>query len=335
LKYLPSKKFILIFLSLSVVIAGAFILFGNEPKKGNLSFERTGEASRLVKSAAVKDSDNDGLKDWEESLWGTDPENPDTDGDGTNDGEEPSLGRNPLKKGPDDKLDDIPNDANLKSSKNSSTKTLESLPESDTLTDALSKELFLEYISLKNSGDFAEGDEEKLVSSLISKVSPEISFDRYTLQDILIVPNSKEAANEYLEGISGVIFKYMLGEDAKNEPGIIASVVQSGGKEGVVELDPIINLYTNATGELVSVKTPSGISEPHVRLINSTSGIAEALTEMKSMETDPVLGLFSLQKYTAYWQEINAATDDIMTYLQNVGAISPDAIEEYTKMLNN
>ncbi len=32
------------------------------------------------------DSDSDGLKDWEETLWGTDPKNPDTDGDGTEDG---------------------------------------------------------------------------------------------------------------------------------------------------------------------------------------------------------------------------------------------------------
>jgi hypothetical protein len=34
------------------------------------------------------DTDLDGLKDWEEALWGTDPKNPDTDGDGTADGRE-------------------------------------------------------------------------------------------------------------------------------------------------------------------------------------------------------------------------------------------------------
>ncbi len=33
------------------------------------------------------DSDSDGLKDWEEALWGTDPHNPDTDGDGVSDGD--------------------------------------------------------------------------------------------------------------------------------------------------------------------------------------------------------------------------------------------------------
>ncbi len=51
---------------------------------------------------SVRDSDNDGLADWEERLWKTDPNNPDTDGDGTSDGDEVLLGRNPLKPGPDD-----------------------------------------------------------------------------------------------------------------------------------------------------------------------------------------------------------------------------------------
>lgn len=46
-----------------------------------------------------KDQDQDGLKDWEETLWQTNESNPDTDGDGMSDGEEVSLGRSPTEKG--------------------------------------------------------------------------------------------------------------------------------------------------------------------------------------------------------------------------------------------
>lgn len=48
------------------------------------------------------DTDRDGLLDWEEALWGTDPNRPDTDGDGTPDGEEAAQNRDPRKAGPDD-----------------------------------------------------------------------------------------------------------------------------------------------------------------------------------------------------------------------------------------
>jgi hypothetical protein len=42
------------------------------------------------------DSDVDGLKDTEEAILGTDPNNPDSDGDGINDGDEVAAGTNPL-----------------------------------------------------------------------------------------------------------------------------------------------------------------------------------------------------------------------------------------------
>ena len=51
----------------------------------------SGDAFRGVVSVAhaesmYQDSDNDGLPDWQEKLYGTDPNNPDSDGNGTPDG---------------------------------------------------------------------------------------------------------------------------------------------------------------------------------------------------------------------------------------------------------
>tara|TARA_B100000686_G_scaffold320640_1_gene372515 strand:- start:285 stop:1154 length:870 start_codon:yes stop_codon:yes gene_type:complete len=48
------------------------------------------------------DTDQDGLADWEEYLYGTDPEIADTDGDGVSDGQEVSLGRDPSVPGSGD-----------------------------------------------------------------------------------------------------------------------------------------------------------------------------------------------------------------------------------------
>src|SRR3989344_488121 len=50
------------------------------------------------------DSDKDGLSDREESIWGTNTQNPDTDGDGFKDGEEAISGHNPTLAGPNDSL---------------------------------------------------------------------------------------------------------------------------------------------------------------------------------------------------------------------------------------
>ena len=93
------------------------------------------------------DSDRDGLKDWEERLWGTNPNNPDTDGDGAPDGQEIKLGRNPLKP-PPDSLDAtqsakkrLPDESNAEEKKS-------------TLSADIARNFFSDYVSLKNQGHF-------------------------------------------------------------------------------------------------------------------------------------------------------------------------------------
>ena len=57
-------------------------------------------AKKVKQGIKFKDSDGDGLSDYEEKyLYHTDPKNPDTDGDGMNDGDEVKRGRNPLGPG--------------------------------------------------------------------------------------------------------------------------------------------------------------------------------------------------------------------------------------------
>jgi len=51
-----------------------------------------------------QDTDQDGLTNDEETLYGTNPQNPDTDGDGYSDGAEVRSGYDPLKPAPGDKI---------------------------------------------------------------------------------------------------------------------------------------------------------------------------------------------------------------------------------------
>ncbi len=68
---------------------------------GSLSESDTGGQNVVDPTA---DTDNDGLINASEAVWGTDPNNPDTDGDGFADGEEVENNHNPTVAGPDDVL---------------------------------------------------------------------------------------------------------------------------------------------------------------------------------------------------------------------------------------
>jgi len=79
-----------------VIMALAVGIFLWQKKGGGLSFFN--KKYDLAKNIVV-DSDNDGLTDEEEKIYGTDPEKADTDGDGYSDWEELEKGYNPLGEG--------------------------------------------------------------------------------------------------------------------------------------------------------------------------------------------------------------------------------------------
>jgi len=90
MQYLPSKK--IVTLMIVIILVGGFWLFLN--KNSNLKNKNLAGINVLKNLLLGEahfeytDSDNDGLLDWEEKLFGTDPQNPDSNGDGTLDGEE-------------------------------------------------------------------------------------------------------------------------------------------------------------------------------------------------------------------------------------------------------
>jgi hypothetical protein len=94
------------------LLAGAFIVWQfstNLKPDTKIQTEKSSATATSTQDQTTSlDTDSDGLKDWEEALWGTDPKNPDTDEDGTPDGEEVAVGRNPMKKGPDDQMTNTP-----------------------------------------------------------------------------------------------------------------------------------------------------------------------------------------------------------------------------------
>lgn len=74
-----------------------------EKPEGAINFFDEAKKSMFGKDPLVKqqnpDTDNDGLEDYMESYYNTDPNNPDTDGDGYKDGDEVKNGYDPTKSG--------------------------------------------------------------------------------------------------------------------------------------------------------------------------------------------------------------------------------------------
>ncbi len=86
-KVMPSKKFLKFFGGILGLVLMIVLIGSIASKKATYKQNANSKGQVLVVGDTIeKDADSDGLKDWEESLWGTDPYNPDSDGDGVQDG---------------------------------------------------------------------------------------------------------------------------------------------------------------------------------------------------------------------------------------------------------
>ncbi len=299
MQYLPSKKFLVIIVAVLLLAGGLFLASraGNFGSNAD-SAEKFSYFSNLFKDND-KDSDSDGLKDWEETLWKTDPNNPDIDGDGVMDGEEVKAARNPLKPGPDDQLKINITVGNLVSAgANELTKT-----------DILARDFFANFLSLYQSGKLDEQTKEKLTESFLAEINQEQLPDKYKISDIKIInDNSKEAMELYGNKLENVLNGHIIPE---NEFVIFERAVKNEDQKEIQKLEPIASAYFQASQEILAIEAPSSASEMHLNLINSFFNIAKCIEKMETVFHDPVNAITGLKIYQKEIQSSSGALKEL------------------------
>lgn len=258
---------------------------------------------------AEKDTDKDGLKDWEEVLWRTNPEKSDTDLDGTTDGEEVELERNPTIKGPSDKIADNPFAQNQEGVKG----------EPLTTTDKFARDVFAEYITVKqaNGGTpLTSAEQKEIVLRMLDENENVLPKIEYARADIILSKDSASTTiRAYGNELGRIIKTYSI--SARDEGIILRDSIDAEDAELLKELDPIIKAYQSLLSNFLRTKAPANASLIHLALINSFSDIITTVQGMRSLYEDPLEALqgaghfpdargnmlIALQRVKAYFRE--------------------------------
>ncbi|MEK7575908.1 MAG: hypothetical protein AAB491_02370, partial [Patescibacteria group bacterium] len=300
---LLNKKFILVFLSILLVVGGLILIYrlkGDNVDNSNdnaIKYQKEGsnETEILLKNSSYKDTDNDGLKDWEEVLWKTNPDNPDTDGDGVIDGDEIKQNRNPTVAGPNDSLD-----LKLPSGKISAGK------ENNNLIQEEMSRSFYEYIKLKEEaggGKLSESTQEELTNNFLDIFEEEI-IDKYKESDVKISnDDTKEAIKKYGNELGSTVDKYRIQE---NEIEIFQRIIQEMKEENtpndqrantLSKLGSIADLYSSAAKDMLKISIPASFKKEHLDLMNNFENLAVSLKDMQMAYDDPIVTLRGLYNY--------------------------------------
>lgn len=258
-------------------------------------------------SELEKDTDGDGLADWEEILWSTDPNNADTDGNGIHDKEQ-VLSEKKL------------------TSNNTDPLSLTVQPSDDdlTLTEMASRELFGSYMYTMQSGQKPTvADQEQMVNNAIQKIVPLIPESTFTVADVHTMPATQENRIRYIKSLQGV-FTDMIA-NVSNEAESLFKLAHGDRAQAIAELSKTAKQYQGYIDEMKAVTVPEDAVNIHATVITTFEDYVYVLEGFTYFESDPMRSAVSIQTVQIAFSQMENSFKTLAEYVakNRLYSISP------------
>lgn len=291
--YLPSKK-ILLLLGGCILIVGAIIFISNFDRVKTLVAVKQAKSELGTGSVADfvgQDTDGDTIADWEEPLWGTDPNNPDTNGDGISDGEEVKQKKTALQSNPETQAE-------------------------YNETELLSQELFTLINSLSASGALTDEAMQNIANTFVQNtIAEEVAPDAYTRSMLDISYNSGSASLRTYQNALEKTISPAIEKGVGQEMQAIASGIYLGDASFFQNLAVAGDVYLQTSKALIAIPNiPSTVASYHLALANDMEKIGMSLKSMTDMIDNPAAGLGAFVSYQNY-------TDSLIRNINGLGII--------------
>lgn len=294
--YLPSKQFQKVVLSLIILVVlgfGIFYFFSKDEK-----FSRNDDLEinkKTIYEIIDTDTDLDQVPDWEEKLWGTNP-NKQYTFEGVSDSEYIENKKKAL---------------NLSESNEN---------EKLTETETFAREFFTAYLALKGQDGVNETDIASFSDALGQKIANPTINNSYTESQIKIRrEDDYDNQVDYYQDISNLFNKYK-----ENGLGDELSIVSKGlltyqneGKIGKYnELLLIGESYQEFAKKAIEIQVPPTLSSYHLDIINAANNTGISVINMSKVIEDPIIGLSGLSSYQKYSDELVEAVKKLENFFE-------------------
>lgn len=292
------KNFGILALSGAIALSAvAFAFLTTAPSKEGVDEKSVVSASRTTNSNATNDDDGDGLPNWKETLWGTDPNNPDSDGDGVLDGDEVALGANPNKEG----------------SEPATTENTYIAPRGLAPTEALARELFANYANIRSGGGISQSELDSELGDILSRrLLEQAEAKTYTLTALKIEGDVSVVAYE------GSLATILNGANAvrEYELNVFARAVGNTNTIELLKLKTAALVYEDIVKKLVVLEVPTDIANEHLAVINDVSALAAATTALGDWGGDPLDALVLVNNFSSAETNVEESLGRLYTFLR-------------------
>lgn len=280
------------------------------------------EETALLEKIAARDSDNDGLPDWEEVLYGTDPKNSDSLRLGMTDGEGVEKGLI------------VPKAFAALTPNATSTSVLAfdptlPVPEEGTLTAIFSKNFFQAYVAAvqsspngKLSRSETQGVAKKLIDQLAQSVVQAPEFK--SAKDLKTAGSGSEALKIFAVSAEAV-FLANRANATTSEIRYLKSLLENDDTTAIPHLLSIAKVYKDTSAGLSVLPVPKELTNDMLDIINGMARLSKITEDFTRAGSDPLLATLALKQYPDVLQKFGKAFVRVNAVYRSAGVtFAPD-----------
>lgn len=271
------------------------------------------------------DSDQDGLSDEEEKLYGTDPSNSDSDRDGYSDGVEVQGGYDPAKPAPGDRITAKPEPSNMENSSDTQ-------PAGENLTRAVAKKIsnITESSNPEDQEISLEEVQSLMEESLLNTQSSSEELPDVDPKEILIKEQNysqyspeaakKKKTEDFLDYVISIYYilssnspqPITSGSDITGLAGSLSSQITSA----VVTRNPKALEDLSVAGEKIldqmkDVEVPQDLVETHIKGLRFAKYAILLRDSLSPKEGDPLSDIADLSKIQGFLENLISFSENV------------------------
>lgn len=275
----------------AVLVVGAYLFARSieSPRAAQASME-----TALLQAIATKDSDGDGLPDWEEQLYDTSPNTTDTFKLGMTDGEAVARGLIVPKA-----IADIPTATSSPTS--TDLDGLPPAPAEGTLTAAFAKNFFTLYLAAKQASggaNLSESDMQNVASQALGSLSSVVTAapDFKSVKDIKVSGSGPDALTAFAVSAEQVLLKN-TSNASKSEVLYLKDALENNDVTAFSHIASIAKQYRDSAIGLAVLPVPEELAADDLALINAMMRVSGIASDFTLANTDPLAAILALQQY--------------------------------------
>lgn len=185
-----------------------------------------------------------------------------------------------------------------------------------TTTDSIARRLILEYTAVQQgrTTPLSDGDAQMIATRLAQGIKLPLK-KQYQLRDLNISEdNSEVALIVYFKELNVFLNEFITANSKENALSIVAKATETKDSSVLEKLDIYIATYQKLEKNLLSLKTPSLIAPLHLRLIQSYESLRAATVGLKSVLSDPIVGLAAFTEYQKGVDALNTVAKEYPSF---------------------